>query len=89
MSNKKYLYPCGEFDDDPKWKCEVGCYCVGCKDCKNYDGTEYYVKNVKKAMSIWAKNMNLRWRVWAVRKGKGKATIQTLKGTFKITAVEE
>ena len=48
MSNKKYQYPCGEFDDDPKWKCEVGCYCVGCKDCKNYDGTEYYVKMGKK-----------------------------------------
>ena len=56
MSNKKYQYPCGEFDDDPKWKCEVGCYCVGCKDCKNYDGTEYYIRNDKKAISIWAKH---------------------------------
>ena len=49
MNDEKYQCPCGEFDDEPKWKCEVVCYCVGCKNCKNYNGTEYYVQNAKKS----------------------------------------
>lgn len=56
MNNEKYQYPCGTPDDGPQWTCEVACYVVGCKDCKNYNGTEYYVKDFKKGLSIWAKH---------------------------------
>lgn len=49
MNDEKYQCPCGELYDEPKWVCEVGCYCVGCKNCKNYNGTEYYVQNAKKS----------------------------------------
>ena len=61
MNDEKYQCPCGELYDEPKWVCEVGCYCVGCKNCKNYNGTEYYVQNANKAISIWTKHerMNL------------------------------
>lgn len=58
MSNEKYQYPCGIVDDYPKWMCEVSCCVVGCKDCEYYNGTEYYVKDFKTGLSVWAKHEN-------------------------------
>lgn len=33
----------------------VACTLVGCKDCKHFDGTEYYKKNIKAALGKWVK----------------------------------
>jgi hypothetical protein len=52
-----YQYPCGVIDDETEtWKCEIACYMTGCKNCKNFNGTEYYVQNMKKGISMWAKH---------------------------------
>ncbi len=51
-------YPCGaESDSSPeeRWKDEISCTLVGCRGCKNFNGTEYYQANVKKGVSMWAK----------------------------------
>ena len=52
-----YQYPCGVLDDEIEtWKCEISCYMTGCKSCKNFNGTEYYIQNIKKGISMWAKH---------------------------------
>lgn len=53
-----YQYPCGILDDETEtWKCKIACYMTGCKNCKNFNGTEYYVQNMKKAF-LCGQNMN-------------------------------
>lgn len=53
-----YIHPCGYQDDGPEeeaWKCEIVCLTCGCKDCKHFDGMEHFIKNIPKAVAIWAK----------------------------------
>lgn len=52
-------YPCGaayEEAEADQWKCEICCQLIGCKGCKNFNGIEYYIRNVKKGVSMWAKH---------------------------------
>jgi hypothetical protein len=57
MDNQKYQFPCGVLDDDViTWKSEIACYMVGCKDCRFFNGNEYYVRNFQKGVSMWAKH---------------------------------
>ena len=51
--------PCGIADDGPAedfWKNEISCTVVGCKNCKNFNGTIYYEANAAKAVSLWAQH---------------------------------
>ncbi len=51
-------YPCGaesESSPDERWKDEISCTLVGCRRCKNFNGTEYYKANTRKGVAMWAK----------------------------------
>jgi hypothetical protein len=51
-------YPCGaESNSAPeeRWKDEISCTLVGCRGCKNFNGTEYYQANIKKGVAMWAR----------------------------------
>jgi len=52
-----YVHPCGAELTEPgeAWKDEVACYMIGCRDCKYFNGTEYFKLNLGKAMAMWAK----------------------------------
>ena len=54
---EKYRFPCGVVDEEGSepWVCEISCTIVGCKNCKNFNGTEFYERNVKKGIASWAK----------------------------------
>ena len=55
---KEGIAPCGNVVDDTrheKWRQEFTCYLIGCKDCRLYNGNEYYKHDIKKGLSIWAK----------------------------------
>lgn len=52
-------YPCGAAYEEPEanqLKCEIACQLVGCKNCKNYNGTDYYTRDIKRGVSMWAKH---------------------------------
>ena len=51
-------YPCGaESNSAPeeRWKDEISGTLVGCRGCKNFNGTEYYQANIKKGVAMWAR----------------------------------
>jgi len=51
-------YPCGaERESSPGewWKDEISCTLVGCRGCKNFNGTEFYRADVRKGVAMWAK----------------------------------
>ena len=52
------VYKCG-FDDglpaEEDWKINISCQMVGCKNCKNFNGTVYFEANIKKGLAIWAR----------------------------------
>jgi len=51
--------PCGAMCEEPAsehWKNEISCTLVGCKGCKNFNGTEYYQANIPKGISMWAQH---------------------------------
>lgn len=52
-----YEAKCGFIDKEetePR-KAEIVCNMVGCRDCKHFNGEEYYPGNVKKGVAMWAK----------------------------------
>lgn len=55
--SENYRFPCGVVDQegDEAWQCEISCILVGCKNCKHFDGTEYYERNVSKGIGMWAR----------------------------------
>ena len=58
MSQER-CYPCGmayEELEAEQWKEEIGCQLVGCRSCKNFNGTEYFEKNIPRGVSMWAKH---------------------------------
>ncbi len=51
-------FACGvmsESSPQEQWKDEISCVLVGCKGCKNFNGTEYYKANVRKGIAMWAR----------------------------------
>jgi hypothetical protein len=58
MLNKSEKLPCGKLIKKDN-EFDVVCTCVGCKNCKFFDGTEYVKENIKKALGNWVKGMKL------------------------------
>lgn len=52
-----YKARCGyvnENEDNPIMA-TIACQIVGCKDCKRFNGEEFYIKDIAKGISTWAK----------------------------------
>ncbi len=58
MSGTDYRHPCGaesESSLEERWKDEIACTLVGCRGCRNFNGTEYYQANTRKGIAMWAR----------------------------------
>lgn len=52
-------FKCGHDDGLPAsedWKNDIACQVCGCRQCQNFNGTEYFQKDIPKGISMWAKH---------------------------------
>ena len=52
-------YQCGAPSDcgpGEEYKIEISCILVGCRNCKNFNGTEYHEADIREAMRMFAKH---------------------------------
>lgn len=54
----EYKCPCGAkgaFPPDEQQRHEIACVVLGCRNCKNFNGTEFYQANPWKGIAMLAK----------------------------------
>lgn len=54
----EYKRPCGAESESPpeeRWQDEIACVVIGCRNCKNFNGAEFYHANLWRGIAMLAK----------------------------------